>query len=135
MNYGRMKSTADNLLYKNGMPVVLQRYESITGWVKSYDFVEKRNKWTSSTGEVSYIAPANTPTEYEGYGIRTFYKAYEIDGTNIQRGDVRLVLSTVFPEPAEGDKFVMDGETFNYVNHEVKAPGTTELVYIVQVRR
>lgn len=135
MNYGRMKSTTDKLLYKMGMPVTLSKYESITGYTKGYDEIENRTTWTDSEGNVSYTAPSGAPTIYTGYGVRVSYKQNEIDGTNIQRGDIKLVLSTDFPEPQDGDKFMMDSVVYNYVNHEVKAPSITELVYFVQVRK
>jgi len=141
MNYGKMKATADRLLEQSGMPVVLSRYESAGNWIKDYDPVEGCDRWTNSTTEeVTYTAPASTPTEYTGYGVRTQFNINEIDGTNIRRDDIRLVLSTsqangsAMPEPQEGDKFTMDGATYNYVSHERKAPATTDLVYIVQVR-
>lgn len=142
MNYGRMKATADRLLLQNGMPVVLSRYESAGNWIKDFDPVEGRDRWTNSTtGEVTYTAPTTSPTEYTGYGVRTQFNINEIDGTNIRRDDIRLVMSTsqaggsAMPEPKAGDKFTMDSVTYNYVNHETKAPATTELVYIVQVRK
>ena len=136
MNYGRAKLTADNLLFKNGMLITLSRYVSTGNWIKEYDPVEERDKWTNSvTGEVTYTAPTSSPTTYTGYGIRTSFRVEEIDGTNIKRGDIRLVLSTELPEPQTGDTFTMDGKTFNYVSHESKAPAETELVYIVQVRK
>lgn len=140
MNYGRMKATADRLLYESGMPVVLSKYESITGYTKSYDPVEGRDIWTDSEGNVSYTAPTGNPISYTGYGVRSSFLLGEIDGTLIKRGDIKLVLSTSqasgddMPEPQEGDKFTMDGATYNYVSHERKAPATTDLVYIVQVR-
>ena len=123
MNYGRMKATADNLLYKMGMAVTLTRYESSGSWVKSYDPIEGRDKWTNSTtGEIVYTAPSNNPVEYTGFGVRSNFLLNEIDGTLIKRGDVKLVLSTEFPEPQEGDKFTMDGSTYSYVSHEIKSP-------------
>lgn len=135
MNYGRMKATADNLLYKMGMSVTLTRYESSGAWVKSYDPVEGRDMWTNSTtGEIVYTAPANNPVSYTGYGVRSNFLLNEIDGTLIKKGDIKLVLSTEFPEPQEGDKFTMDGATYNYVSHEIKSPAETAIVYMVQVR-
>jgi hypothetical protein len=140
MDYAKKKEMADRLLQKDGSLITLTRYESTSLWVKSYDPVEMCDKWTKAATEttpeeVTYTAPTGTPTTYQKYGIRTEFKLSEIDGTVIQLGDVRLVLSTDFPEPQEGDKFTVDSVVYNYVNHEVKAPAITEIIYIVQVRK
>ena len=136
MDYAKAKIKADKLLKKHGMIIPLERYESAGTWEKEYDPIEGRDKWTNSvTGEIAYSAPTNTPTEYKFYGIRTYYRAHEIDGTLIKRGDVRLVLSTDFPEPQLEDKFTVSNVKFNYVDHEEKAPADIGLVYIVQARK
>lgn len=140
MDYTKKKIMADKLLKKNGSLITLTRYESTAVWVKSYDSDEMRHKWTKAATEtdpeeVVYEAPVNTPTTYNKYGIRTSYKSYEIDGTLIKTGDVRLVLSTDFPVPQLEDKFTVNNVVYNYVNHEEKAPADIGIVYIVQVRK
>jgi len=136
VDYDKLKATADRLLQAGGMLITLSRYENIIGWAKSYDEVEMCDKWTNSTtGEIAYTAPTGAPTEYKFYGVRTQFSNYETDGNLIQRGDVKLVLSTDFPVPAEGDKFTVDDTVYNYVNHEEKSPAGIAVTYIVQVRK
>lgn len=138
MDYAKKKIMADKLLQKNGSLITLTRYESTTKWVKSYDPIEMCDMWTDSSttpATVVYVAPTGTPATYSYYGVRTQFSLRETDGTVIQRGDVKLVLSASFPEPKEGDKFTVNSVVYNYVNHEVKAPADTSIVYIVQVRK
>lgn len=135
MDYAKKKIMADKLLKKNGSLITLTRYESTAIWTKDYDQDEMRYKWTDGEGNVVHEAPVNTPTEYKKYGVRTSYKLSEIDGTLIKRGDVRLVLSTDFPEPKAEDKFTVAGVSYSYVDLEPKAPADIPIVYIVQVRK
>lgn len=135
MNYNSLKATADKLLEKMGMAITLSRYETSGAWVKSYNPLESRNEWKNTgTGEIVLTAPAGNPVAHSGYGIRTDYKTSEIDGTNIQKGDVKLVISTDFPVPTTGDRLTADSVVYNYVSHEEKSPAGIGLVYIVQVR-
>lgn len=135
MDYAKKKIMADKLLKKNGSLITLTRYESTATWTKDYDSDEMRYKWTDGAGNIVYEAPTNTPNKYEKYGIKTSYKSYEIDGTLIKAGDVKLVLSTDFPVPQLEDKFTVNNVVYNYVNHEEKAPANIGIVYIVQVRK
>lgn len=71
-----------------------------------------------------------------GYGVQTSYRARDIDGTVIQRGDMRLLIGpglSIVPEV--GDVVTVDSVTWYIVNVENLTPAGTDLLYTCQVRR
>ena len=136
MDFSRQMNTIKNQLYKNGEPIILERNITITGWSKSYDPVAMMDLWTNTnTLATQYTDPAGTPTQYAGYGVKTSFQLSDIDGTQIKKGDVRVVITADFPEPMDDDKFLFDGLYYNYIKHEKIMPGPIVIGYIVQVRQ
>lgn len=71
-----------------------------------------------------------------GYGVQTAYKARDIDGTVIRRGDMRLLIGpglSIVPEI--GDTVTVDSVTWHIVNVENLTPAGTDCLYICQVRK
>jgi hypothetical protein len=77
---------------------------------------------------------AGTTTVQTGYAAPEQYNSFEIDGTVIQRGDVKLVLSKLTTRPAVGDTVTMDSIVYRIMDvYPVRMSGA-DVVYIVQGR-
>lgn len=63
-----------------------------------------------------------TPTDYITVGLRESYRLQDIDGSNIKRNDVKLLISPALtaggqtPVPTTQDKIVFDGSTYTVQN-------------------
>ena len=106
-DYTKTAARADQSLRRKGGIVVLRRV--VTG---EYD---------PDLG----AAPVTT-TDYEGTGVKIAYEAENIDGTLIQAGDQKLLLSPLqrnglpMPAPSTADLVLFGGASYT-----VKAIGTT----------
>jgi len=77
---------------------------------------------------------AGTTTTQTGYAAPDQYNSFEIDGTVVQRGDVKLVLSKLATRPAVGDTVTMDSVTYRIMDvYPVRMSGA-DVVYVVQGR-
>lgn len=122
------------LIQRFGIPVTLSRIEDTAIFVKSYDPVQMRFRWTNQdTGEVVYEEPESVSKKYDGQTIITRYRNEEIDGTTIKRGDRRL-LAIGIPEPKAGDVLTIDGVEYSYIFSDPIAPGGIAVAYRIQVR-
>ncbi len=87
--------------------------------------------YSPSTGGVS-----STETVQTGVGVPIAYKASEIDGTNIRRGDVKVIVAgSGITEPKVNGQVSFIGFTGTIKNVEVVAPDGTQIVYKLQVRK
>lgn len=117
MDYGRLSSTARRLLMDHGQAITLRRVSGGT--------------YTPSSDTYS----GQTTTTLTAYGVVRDYRADQVDGAAIRRGDRFLVLdATVTPTLA--DTVLMDdGAYWSIVHIESKNPAGTPVAHIVQVRR
>ncbi len=122
--YDDMAQVAANLIAEYGQSVVLTysqpgAYDTATG--------------KTTAGSVSIIS---------AIGIQRAYRAREIDGSMIQQGDNRLVLSPFDGDgqPLSGVKVngrveMADGSTWTVVSVEPISPAGKALVFVIQLRR
>ena len=83
---------------------------------------------------VSLPLSLRPPTRY-GAAVPYPYALAEIDGTHIQRGDMRVLLSTigsVMPKP--GDTLTIGSTVYRVVSATSIAPASVDIVYEAQVR-
>lgn len=110
----------DRILTRVGMQMTLAR---ASGSAPTYD---------TATGVATAVAPAS----YTVRGCRPYpYALAEIDGTHIQRGDMRVLLSTigsVMPKP--GDTLTIGSTVYRVVSATSIAPASVDIVYEAQVR-
>ena len=115
--YSDLALDADGMLSEFGLPIILTR--TVEG---PYD------PNTSSNSQ--------TTTNQTGVGVLLEYADATIDGTLIQRGDRKVLLSSIgVTAPIPGDRVFFAGATFNIVP-PVKAvePAGVVVLYELQVR-
>jgi hypothetical protein len=115
VNYTNLQKTADNLINNFGGTATLIK---VTNGV--YD---------PSTGEVT-----NVPTESTITIVQSKFKTMEIDGTNIQTNDLKLLLKAGSNVEIK-DKIKINNVTYNVINVTPTQPGNIKTHYIVQVRK
>ena len=87
--------------------------------------------YNPSTGGVS-----STETVQTWVGVPVGYKASEIDGTNIKRGDVKVIVAASgLVEPKVNGQVSFIGFAGTIKNVEIVAPDGTPIVYKLQVRK
>ena len=70
-----------------------------------------------------------------GYGVKLNYKTSEIDGSVVQMGDAKFLLSTR-SRPLIDMRVTLAGETWRVVNVGALAPDSTDVVfYALQLRK
>lgn len=82
--------------------------------------------WNPTPGE---------PTRHDLRAMRGKYMTNEIDGTLIQRGDIKLMVEAGAFIPSTADTAEMSGKTYAVINVEFVSPGGEALIYKVQVRK
>lgn len=117
-----------------GLDVVLTRYYSVEGaWEKKYD-IDYDPYWENTeTGDISYIEPTGYTEVYTGKALVTSFTDEERRDTTIKMSD-RKLLTIELPAPIQGDVFTVRDTDYVYVNHETVAPGSTDVLYKIQVR-
>ncbi|NBV16778.1 hypothetical protein [Janthinobacterium sp.] len=84
-------------------------------------------------------APTIT-TDYEGTGVKTAYEAENIDGTLIQAGDQKLLLSPLqrngqaMPAPTAADLVLFGGASYTVKAVETTAPVDVAVLHTLQLR-
>lgn len=87
--------------------------------------------YNPATGGVS-----NTETVQTGVGLPIAYKASEIDGTNIRRGDVKVIVAASgLTEPKVNGQVSFIGFTGTIKNVEIVFPDGNPIIYRLQVRK
>jgi hypothetical protein len=128
-------NVARPLIENYGTPITVIRTEDISNYVKKYDPVLGSYYWIHTPSQTRYDEqPEATKQEFSGYAVITRYKNDEIDGTNVQRDDRRLLCIGI-PEPKVTDIFQIDNEQFYHIFTEPVAPGNAAVVYKIQVRK
>lgn len=85
-------------------------------------------------------ASPNTPVSYTGSALRTNYSAFDIDGTRIRAGDVKLLVSPVqaggvaLPAPAAGDTVTFDLVAYKVINVNLWNYAGLDIGFEVQAR-
>ena len=81
-----------------------------------------------------------TTTDYEGTGVKVNYEAENIDGTLIQAGDQKLLLSPlqrngqVMPAPTAADLVLFGGDSYTVRAVETTAPVDVAVLHTLQLR-
>lgn len=82
-----------------------------------------------------------TVTTQTGSGVEKFYRAREIDGTQIRAGDRQFMLSgldaagaVLSPGPAPSDLLTVGGIDYQVINVDVVQPAGTPIYYVLQLR-
>lgn len=116
MSYLPQQATADRLVAKSGAPCTLST-QAQTG----YD----------GLGQPISIPAVSIP----GYGVKLNYKKAEIDGSVIQMGDAKFLLSTR-AVPLIDMRVTLAGEAWRVVSVAPLAPDSTDVVfYTLQLRK
>ena len=68
------------------------------------------------------------------YGYPESYSNAEIDGTNIQRGDIRLICSAGALRPVVGWLCLLDSVGYRVMNCNVFRKSGVDVIYYVQLR-
>lgn len=123
-DYTKLAAVAETQLEKFGQAVTLSRPSGVEA---TYD---------PATGTSTPASPAT----YSGRGAIFGYRRRDIDGTLVQVGDQRLLLSphqtdgTAMPEPQTTDRVVIGSTTYTVQNVSKTAPGGTVVMYTLQLR-
>lgn len=79
-------------------------------------------------------------TDYEGTGVKINYEAENIDGTLIQAGDQKLLLSPLqrngapMPKPTAADLVLFGGASYTVKAVETTAPVDVAVLHTLQLR-
>lgn len=120
-DYSKTAARADQSLRRKGGIVVLRQV--VTG---EYDPEQG-------------AAPVTT-TDYSGTGVKTGYRAEDIDGTRIQSGDQQLLLSPLqrdgasMPIPTTADLALIGGASFTVVAVDKTEPVDVPVLFTLQLR-
>jgi len=114
--YSNLSATALKLLTKFGQAVDISR------------------DTTSSFNPATGITTPGAQVTDSGFGASFDYTAQEIDGTNIIKGDIRLILNSVTRTPESGDTVTIDSVVYRLMNVEKIAPAGTVVIYDIQLR-
>lgn len=120
-DYSKTASRADQSLRRKGGIVVLRRV--VTG---VYD--------------PDLGAAPTTTTDYEGTGVKINHEAENIDGTLIQAGDQKLLLSPLqrngqaMPAPTAADLVLFGGASYTVKAVETTAPVDVAVLHTLQLR-
>lgn len=76
-------------------------------------------------------------TDYPCNALEDKYSIKDIDGTRIQQGDKKILLSapTTMPLPSLEDSLVLGSEVYSIINVDPLAPDGNALMYTIQARR
>jgi len=119
-DYAELAATAQELLAEFGRAVTLSRPST------------SAPTYNTSTGVSTPVSPAT----YAGTGATFDYAARDIDGTLIQAGDQRLLLSPASPmvEPKTSDLIVIGSTTYTVQRAGKVSPAGTSIVFELQLR-
>ena len=79
-------------------------------------------------------AATGDATTFTGIGCKFGYRASEIDGVQVQRGDVRLICNAMATAPLIDDSVSLDSVSYRVMDVEVVKPAATGIIYKLQVR-
>ena len=89
-------------------------------------------------GEGKYVG--GTPLSVNTFALIKQYKMSEVDGTVIQRGDLKVMVSAqpfflAGLVPETGDLVDMAGQTLRVMNSTALSPGGVDIFYWLQLRK
>lgn len=87
--------------------------------------------YDEDSGDLISGGTAGTQT---AYGYPESYSNAEIDGTNIMRGDIKLICSAGALRPAVGWSCLLDSKTYRVMNCEPIRESGIDVIYYVQLR-
>jgi len=117
MSYASNALTAKRLLTRYGQALTITHYDTSD----TYD---------SATGVAESI-----PSTQSGYGAIFDYKNSEMDGTLIEKGDKKLLLSAVdITAPQLTDIVTIAGIDYTIVSINTLSPGGVVVMYTCQLR-
>lgn len=133
-DYTGIDATSLRLITKFGTSFTITRTGDGGDWEKKFDDVTQRWYWEDSLSNIVYTAPEDTEVTYTGVCVISDFENDEIDGTQIQRGDKKLVskIDTTVPRP--NDLITVDSVEYEYINHRSVAPDANNIIHIIQVR-
>ena len=85
----------------------------------------------NDTGDLVSGGTSGTLT---AYGYPESYSNAEIDGSNIMRGDIKLICSAGALRPAVGWSCLLDSKTYRVMNCEPIRKSGVDVIYYVQLR-
>ena len=84
------------------------------------------------TGDLISGGTSGTQT---AYGYPENYSNAEIDGTNIMRGDIKLICSAGGLRPVVGWSCLLDSKSYRVMNCEPIRESGVDVIYYVQLRK
>ena len=87
--------------------------------------------YDNDTGDL--ISGGSSVTQI-AYGYPESYSNSEIDGTNIQRGDIKLICSAGALRPVVGWSCLLDSKNYRVMNCEPIRESGVDVIYYVQLR-
>ena len=85
----------------------------------------------NDTGDLISGGTSGTQT---AYGYPESYSNSEIDGSNIQRGDIKLICSAGALRPVTGWLCLLDSVSYRVMNCNVFRKSGVDVIYYVQLR-
>ena len=85
----------------------------------------------NDTGDLISGGTAGTQT---AYGYPETYSNAEIDGSNIMRGDIKLICTVGALRPVAGWLCLLDSKTYRVMNCEPIRESGVDVIYYVQLR-
>ena len=87
--------------------------------------------YDNDTGDLISGGTNGTQT---AYGYPESYSNSEIDGSNIMRGDIKLICTAGALRPAVGWSCLLDSKTYRVMNCEPIRKSGIDVIYYVQLR-
>ncbi len=87
--------------------------------------------YDNDTGD---LISGGTSGTQAAYGYPDSYSNAEIDGTNIMRGDIKLICSASGLRPVAGWSCLLDSKTYRVMNCEPIRESSIDVIYYVQLR-
>ena len=80
------------------------------------------------------LISGGTSVTQTAYGYPENYSSKEIDGSNIMRGDIKLICSAGALRPAVGWSCLLDSKTYRVMNCDPIRESGIDVIYYVQLR-
>ena len=88
--------------------------------------------YDADSGDLISGGTAGTQT---AYGYPENYSTAEIDGSNIMRGDIKLICSAGALRPVVGWSCLLDSKNYRVMNCELIRESGVDVIYYVQLRK
>lgn len=74
-------------------------------------------------------------TQFSANVIKSNYNDFEIEGTEIQKSDTKLLMDALSGTPEQGMTVTVSGDSYRVISFKSIEPADTPVVYKVQVRK